>query len=61
VAKYSFLTLQQVGHAIMTELYMIKAHNTGEAVSISSPSGHALCVRYICRPNVISRVFMNST
>ena len=44
-AKYSFLTLQQVGHAGMSEFYMIKAHNTGEAVSISPSSGHALRVR----------------
>jgi len=34
VAKYSFVTLQQVGHAVKTEFYTIKAHNTGEAVSI---------------------------
>jgi len=30
-AKYSFVTLQQVGHAVMTEFCMIKAHNTGDS------------------------------
>jgi len=34
VAKYSFVMLQQVGHAVMTQFYMTKAHNTSEAVSI---------------------------
>ena len=33
VARYSFVTLQQAGHAVMTEFYVTKAHNTGEAVS----------------------------
>jgi hypothetical protein len=45
VAEYSVLTLQRVGRAVMTEFGMITAHNTGEAVSISLPLGHALGVR----------------